>query len=143
VSGPYADANTAIRALWTSDFSTSVSGAVVRWAENANETIPAADYWLHNEVEFTSEDIVAFGGGRALNEREIFGRVCVLVMSRRGRGESSGLTLLDDALATFRSKRSGGLSFVGASAMPDPAPSADGLWWVRTGIASFTYRFQG
>ena len=52
-------------------------------------------------------------------------------------------SLLDQALAVFRSRRNGALSFVGTSVIDQPGASADGIWWVRSGIAVFTYRFRG
>lgn len=143
MSGPYADSVTAIRALWTANWSPSVSGVVVRWQENANDQIPTADNWLHIQIEHGGEDLIAFGGGRAQNEIELQGRIIVAVMSKRGRGEADGLTLLDEALEVFRSQRTGALSFIGTHVNPEPGPSADGMWFVRMGLSAFTYRFQG
>ena len=34
-------------------------------------------------------------------------------------------------------------SFLGPSVIEMPGASADGAWWVRSGIAVFVYRFRG
>lgn len=145
MSGPYADSIAAIEAAWTADWSGHASVPVV-WHQNTNDQIPAAashQHWLHIAVEHTSEKLVAFGAGRAANEREVHGSVVIRSLAQRGRGEATQLGLLDDALAVFRSRRDGALSFLGTSVIDQPGASADGIWWVRSGIAVFTYRFRG
>ncbi len=145
MSGPYADSLDAIEAAWTAGWP-APAGVPVVWHQNTSDVIPAAStyqHWLHIAVEHTGERLVAFGGGRAANEREVLGSVVIRVMAQRGRGEATQLSLLDQALAVFRSRRDGPLSFIGASVIDQPGASADGIWWVRSGIAVFTYRFRG
>lgn len=145
MSGPYEDSITAIEAAWTAGWPAPV-GVPVVWHQNTNDQTPAAatyQHWLHVAVEHTSERLVAFGGGRAANERELLGSIVIRAMAQRGRGEAMLLSLLDQALAVFRSRRNGALSFVGTSVIDQPGASADGIWWVRSGIAVFTYRFRG
>lgn len=138
-----AAAITAIEGVWTANWARSEP---VRWHQNTRDAAPdAATYpaWVHLSVEFAEEAVVAFGGGRFDNERRLRGSVVIRALAERGRGEDTQLAVLDAAMAAFRSQRSGNLSFVGANVMPEPGASADGNWWVRSGIAVFEYRFRG
>jgi hypothetical protein len=134
---------TAIQGVWTANWARTEP---VRWHQNTGETIPAAGtypHWLHLAVEFAEEEVVAFGAGRGLNERRLRGSVVIRGYAESGRGETTLLAMLDAAVAAFRSKRVGDLSFVGVMVLPEPGASKDGNWWIRTGIAPFEYRFRG
>ena len=101
MSGPYEDSITAIEAAWTAGWPAPV-GVPVVWHQNTNDQTPAAatyQHWLHVAVEHTSERLVAFGGGRAANERELLGSVVIRAMAQRGRGEATLLSLLDQAIS--------------------------------------------
>jgi hypothetical protein len=138
-----ADAIDAIETMWTANYAGSDP---VVWHHNANGAAPSAAStatWLHLAVEFADERIVAFGGGRFNNERRLRGSVVIRAIGRRGAGEGDILDALDEAVAVFRSRRTGDLSFIGDMVMPEPGASADGIWWVRSAIATFEYRFLG
>jgi hypothetical protein len=134
---------TAIETMWTANWARSEP---VRWHQNTRDTIPAAatyPHWVQIAVEFADDGIVAFGGGRLNNERRLRGSVVIRAFAERGRGEDTQLAVLDAALTVFRGRRTGALSFIGTNVMPEPGASADGNWWVRSGIAVFEYRFLG
>lgn len=140
-----ADSVAAITARWTAAW-VPVTGVPVVWHQNLSDAAPVAPagaHWLHLAVEHSSDEMVAFGGGRGANERELQGAVAIRVLAKRGAGETTQLQLLDSALDVFRSYRSGALSFLGATGLDQPGASSDGLWWVRSGIAVFVYRFRG
>ena len=134
----------AIEGVWTGN-PWGRSEPVV-WHQNTTDRAPAAStyqHWLHLSVEFADEVLRAFGGGRFQNERLLRGSVVIRAFAQRGRGEDTQLAMLDAAMAVFRSRRSGDLSFIGANVMPEPGASGDGVWWVRSGICTFEYRFRG
>lgn len=142
---PYTSAIAAIETLWGARWA-PVSGVPVLWHFNTDGAAPSrgtTDHWLHLSVEYDDERAVAFGAGRGATERELGGVVAVRVLAGRGIGEETALGLLDSGLAVFRGQRTGPLSFIGAMPLPAPGASEDGAWWVRSGIAAFTYRFRG
>ena len=67
----------------------------------------------------------------------------IRVLAARGTGEDTALALLSDAVAVFRSRRVGALSVLGDAVLPEPGASEDGLWWIRSALAVFEFRFQG
>lgn len=141
---PYASAITAIEAIWTAGW--TGESAPVRWHHNTAETTPNAGtsgHWLHLAVEFEGEATVAFGGGRKARERELTGNVVLRVFAKRGLGEAELLRLLDKALGVFRGEASAPLSFIGEVVLREPGASVDGIWFIRSAIAGFVYRFQG
>ena len=58
-------------------------------------------------------------------------------------GEATALDHLASATAAFRSRRSGALSCIGDAAFPAPQATLNGLWWQRSALVSFEYRYQG
>ena len=144
-ASPYADSVAAVAAAWASGWP-APSGVPVLWHHNGSDAVPSrvsTQHWLHLAVEHSSERLVAFGAGRGAHEKELHGSVVIRVMAARGLGEATQLALLDQALGVFRSRRDGPLSFLGTSVIEMPGASADGAWWVRSGIAVFVYRFRG
>lgn len=142
---PYASSIAAIKAIWDAGWTGET--APVRWHHNAaGDTTPnasTAPHWLHIAVEFEGESTVAFGGGRKARERELTGNVVLRVFAKRGAGEAELLRLLDKALGVFRGEASPPLSFIGEAVLRDPGASLDGIWFVRSAISAFVYRFQG
>lgn len=141
----YRDIKAAIKALWSTNWPHG-STYTVLWHENANPQVPdIADttHWLHISVSFGVDTIRAFGGGRHANERVHIGTIDVRVFTAMGAGESSTLDLLSDALAAFRSQRSGNLSFLGDLFATDEGGTEDGAWWMRSATLAFEYRFTG
>lgn len=135
---------TAIEGVWTANPWGRAEPVV--WHQNTRDAAPSAastQHWLHISVEFAEESVVAFGGGRRNNERRLRGSVVLRGFAQRGRGEDTLLAMLDASMDVFRSRRSGDLSFVGTMVMPEPGASGDGVWWVRSAIATFEYRFRG
>ena len=148
----FRDCRTAVKALWTLHWPGAYSAVPVYWHENAANTETAvpddpADTprWLHLAVEFDAEGIRAFGGGIGANDRALFGSVIIRVFTGRGAGEDTALDYLSDALACFVGRRSadGNLSCIGANTFPAPLAAVDGIWWQRSALASFEYRYQG
>ena len=138
-----ASAIAAVEAMWTANYAGSLP---VVWHHNSRDAAPSATtdpVWLHLAVEFADEVVVAFGGGRFNNERRLRGSVVIRAIARRGYGEAGLLAALDAAVAVFRSRRTGDLSFIGDMVMQEPGASADGIWWVRSAFATFEYRFRG
>jgi len=138
-----AAAITAIETMWAAHWARLEP---VVWHQNTRDAAPSAattQHWLWLSVEFAEEAVVAFGGGRRNNERRLRGSVVMRGFAQRGRGEDTLLAMLDAAVDVFRSRRSGDLSFVGTMIMPEPGASGDGIWWIRTAIAPFEYRFRG
>lgn len=131
---------TAIEAMWTANWARAEP---VIWHENTSDAAPAASHWLHLSVTFSEDIIRAFGGGRLQNERLLRGSVVMRGFAQRGRGEATLLAMLDGAMTALRGQRAGDLSFVGANLMPEAAASGDGIWWMRTAVAVFEYRFRG
>lgn len=118
----------------------------VLWHRNEQPQIPdpsAAPHWLHIAVVFGDDALRAFGGGRLANERLQFGSVQVRVFAEAGAGEDTALDLLSDAVAAFRSRRDGPLSFIGTNAGIDDGGTEDGAWWMRGALVAFEYRFAG
>lgn len=133
----------AIQAIWAANWGRSEP---VVWHQNTNDTVPAAGthaHWLQIAVEFADEGVVAFGGGRFDNERRLRGSVVLRGFAKRGVGEATLVAMLDAAMAAFRGQRTGGVSFVGESVIQEPGASADGIWWCRSRIVVFEYRFRG
>jgi hypothetical protein len=144
MSTPYSDVISIIETLWTSRW--PHDDITVIWHHNSSETIPSratTQNWVHVAIEFVEEQAIAFGQGPGQTERQLRGDIVVRVLSARGAGEATTISLLDDALNVYRSQRSGGLSIIGAMPLQQPGASDDGGWWIRSGIASFTYRFRG
>ena len=141
----YRAARDAVQAVWSTHWPGPATVPVL-WHSNGLETVPdAADttHWLHLAVEFAEERLVAFGGGRLANDRMLRGSVVIRVLAARGTGEDTALALLSDAVAVFRSRRVGALSVLGDAVLPEPGASEDGLWWIRSALAVFEFRFQG
>jgi hypothetical protein len=139
-----AAAITAVEAMWAANPWGRAEPVV--WHQNTRDQMPSAatnQHWLHIAVEFYDENVVAFGGGRRDNERRLRGSIVLRGFAQRGRGEDTLLAMLDAAVDVFRSRREGNLSILGEMVMPEPGASADGIWWVRTAIAPFEYRFRG
>lgn len=133
----------AVEAMWTANWAGSVP---VRWHHNTTDAAPAAattPVWLRLAVEFADETVVAFGGGRFGNERRLRGSVVIRGLARRGTAEADMLAALDAAVAVFRSRREGSLGFFADMVMPEPGASGDGIWWIRSAIAVFEFRFTG
>jgi hypothetical protein len=143
----YRDARDAVLSMWTANWP-APAGVPVYWHENTENILPddpvAIPRWVHVAVEFDADGLRAFGGGIGANERALFGSVVVRVFAARGIGEDAALDLLSDAAGAFRGKRSadGLLSFIGASTFPAPLARMDGLWWQRSSLAVFEYRYQ-
>lgn len=134
---------TAIEGVWTANWARSEP---VRWHQNTLDAAPSAatyQHWVQIAVEFAEEAIVAFGGGARQNERRLRGSVVIRAFAQRGRGEDTLLAVLDAAVDAFRSRRAGDLSFIGSNVMPEPGASGDGIWWIRSAIVTFEYRFRG
>lgn len=134
---------TAIESVWAANWARAEP---VRWHQNTTDRAPdpaSFPHWVWLSVEFADEVVRAFGGGRLQNERLLRGSVVIRAFAARGRGEDTQLAVLDAAMVAFRSRRSGDLSFVGSNVMPEPGASGDGIWWVRSGICTFEYRFRG
>lgn len=141
---PYGSAHTAIEAIWTAGW--TGESVPVRWHHNTADATPNAGttpHWLHLAIEFEGERTIAFGGGRKQRERELFGSVVIRSHAKRNMGETELLRLLDKAAAVFRGEHSGALSFIGDTVLQQPGASVDGIWWIRSAIVGFVYRFQG
>ena len=141
----YRAARDAVQALWATNWAGPATVPVL-WHSNGLETVPdvaETTYWLHLAVEFAEERLVAFGGGRLANDRVLRGSVVIRVLAARGAGEDTALALLSDAVAVFRSRRAGALSVLGDAVLTEPGASEDGLWWIRSALAVFEFRFQG
>lgn len=141
----HAAAIAAVQALWTTYWPHGTTYDVI-WRSNALDVMPqpgADPTWVELDVQFLVERTMAVGSGLRANEKHLSGRVMITVHAALGSGETTSLALLDAALDVFRSRRSGALSFIGDAVFPMPGPSEDGLWWDRSAVAAFTYRFQG
>lgn len=141
----YRAARDAVQALWAEHWACPASVPVL-WHSNGLEAVPdvgETPHWLHLAVEFAEERLVAFGGGRLANDRALRGSIVIRVLAARGAGEDEALSLLSDAVAVFRSRRVGPLSVLGDAVLPEPGASEDGLWWIRSALAVFEFRFQG
>lgn len=141
---PFASAIAAVEAIWAAGW--TGEAAPVRWHHNTADATPNAityGHWLHIAVEFDGETTAAFGGGRRARERELSGNVVIRVFAKRGLGEAELLRLLDKALTVFRGEAVPPLSFIGDVVLRDPGASVDGIWFIRSAIAGFIYRFQG
>lgn len=141
-------ARDAVKAMWAANWP-APAGVPVYWHENVENIVPddPADtpHWLHLAVEFDAEELRAFGGGAGANDRMISGSILIRVFSGRGAGENTTLDYLDDAMAAFAGRRSadGALSCIGANIFPGASAVMDGLWWHRSALARFQYRYQG
>jgi len=141
----HAAAIAAVQAMWTAYWPHGTTYDVL-WRSNSLDQMPqpgANPVWVELDVQFLVERLTAFGAGQRANERLLSGRVLITVHAAAGSGEATSLSLMDDALDVFRSRVSGALSFIGDAVYPMPGPSEDGLWWDRSAVAAFTYRFQG
>lgn len=144
----FRDARDAVKALWTANWP-APAGVPVYWHEGVENILPddPADtpHWLHLAIDFDAEGIRAFGGGAGRNERVINGSVLIRVFSGRGLGEDTALDHLGDAMAAFAGRRSadGALSFVRPSLFPGASAVMDGVWWQRSALAAFEFRYQG
>lgn len=142
---PYAAAEAAVRGLWSARWPHGGTYGV-QWKTNDLSVAPdpsSVSYWLELETQFLAERAQAFGAGLGANEKLLSVRVLITVNAARGLGDTTQLTLLDDAVAVFRSQRSGSLSMIGDAVHAIPGPSADGNWWQRHAVAAGHYRFQG
>ena len=140
---PYSSCVSAIETMWSGAWD---SETPYIWQHNSDDPVPSiysTQYWLHLAVEFEDERAVAFGQGSFNVERELRGVVVVRVFGARGVGETTILSLLDQALVVFRSQKTTGLSFIGTMPLLQPGASEDGSFWIRSAIAPFVYRFRG
>lgn len=118
----------------------------VLWRVNEQPQIPDAGvtpHWLEIAVDFGTDEIMAYGGGRLANDRRQFGSAAIRVFTATGYGEDQALDYLSDAVAALRSQRSGPLSFVGSISGLDDGGTEDGAWWLRGAVVAFEYRFTG
>ena len=118
----------------------------VYWAENLQPVLPDSDdapVWLHITVEFGTDGVAAFGGGRLANERSQFGTVTIRCMAASGTGEDVCLDALDAAVVALRGRRDGPLSFIGDVTGLDDGGSEDGAWFIRAALIGFEYRHIG
>lgn len=126
----------------------------VYWRANDADPRPdpsAVPHFLRNEILQGIERLVAFGAGRAANEKIHFGVVHLIGFASRSVGnDTTLLDLLWDASQTLRSQRIVGsfasgssLNFIGDSSAVDLASPEDGGWFVRGYRLFFEYRFRG
>lgn len=136
---------TEIRAVWDAHWPHGDTYRVV-WHENAHPDTPTPGevrHWLHVHVEFSREEMRAFGGGALANERLWIGAVAVRVFSETGIGEDVTLDLLDAAVVALRARRAGDLTFVGQIIGIADTSRVNGAWYSRGASIPFQYRFQG
>ena len=136
---------TAIRAVWDANWPHGDIYRVI-WHENAHPDTPTPGevrHWLHVHVEFSREEMRAFGGGALANERLWIGAVAVRVFSETGIGEDVTLDLLDAAVVALRARRAGDLTFVGQIIGIADTSRVNGAWYSRGASIPFQYRFQG
>ena len=144
----FRDCRTAVKLLWTT-YWPAPAGVSVFWHEGVENILPdnpaTTPRLLHLAVEFDAEGLRAFGGGAGANDRALFGSVIIRVFTARGGGEDTALDYLSDALACFAGRRSadGKLSCIGANTFPGANAVMDGVWWQRSALAAFEYRYQG
>lgn len=149
MSGLYRTIHEQIEALWNAGW--THADVPVVWRANAPDSRPdpgLTPHFLRNEVQFGRETIIAYGGGPGRNFRALFGSVLFYIFSARAeQDEDTGLDLMADAVAIYRSQRVGDLSFIGDHSGfdvgPDQQPLEDGNWFVRGAMVVFQYRFQG
>ena len=128
----------------------------VLWREN--EPLPRIDpitggtggmpYYFRNQVEFGSEEIIGFGGGRGRNFRAQRGSVIIRSFASVLIGdEDQALRMISDATAIFRSYRKQqddwDLSFIGSGSGVDWGPNENGVWFQRGCLEVFEFRFTG
>ena len=136
---------TEIRAVWDAHWPHNDAYRVV-WHQNAHPDTPTPGevaHWLHAHIEFSREEMRAFGGGALANERLWLGAVAVRVFSETGIGEDVTLDLLDAAVVALRARRAGNLTFVGPIVGIADTSRANGAWYSRGASVPFQYRFQG
>lgn len=136
---------TEIRAVWDANWPYAGIYDVI-WHENAHPDTPtpgSVRHWLHAHIEFSREEMRAFGGGSLANDRLWLGAVAVRVFSESGIGEDTTLDLLSAAVVTLRARRSGNLTFVGPIVGIADAARLNGAWFMRGASIPFQYRFQG
>lgn len=136
---------TEIRAVWDAHWPHGDTHRVV-WHENAHPDTPTPGevrHWLHVHVEFSREEMRAFGGGALANERLWIGAVAVRVFSETGIGEDVTLDLLDAAVVALRARRAGDLTFIGQIIGIADTSRVNGAWYSRGASIPFQYRFQG
>lgn len=142
----YRSVRDAVKAVWAANWPHGAAWPVF-WRSNENPIVPEPaevdHHWFELSIEFGDDAIAAFGGGRGANERDQTGAVVVRVFTERGYGEDEALDLLSDAVAAFRSRRDGVLSFVGSVTGIDEGGTVDGNWWQRAAVIAFSYRHIG
>lgn len=141
----YRDIRDAVQAVWAANWPHGATWPVL-WHGNELPQVPTAGentHWLLISLEFGQDAIAAFGGGRLQNEREQDGAVVVRVFAQQGYGEDTALDLLSDAVAAFRSRREGPLSFIGSISGIDEGGTEGGNWWQRAAVIAFVYRHTG
>jgi hypothetical protein len=141
------DCQRRVKALWEEKWPVYGHPYPVLWNNNVqNLPIPEqaeTDYWLHMEVDFGVEQLVAFGNGRFSNERRLYAMLGVRVFSAISTSDTFGLQLLDDALKVYRSERRDTLSFIGDIGSMDEGGTEDGAWYERSARLMFEFRFSG
>jgi hypothetical protein len=141
----YRDLRDAIKAVWSTYWPHGIDFPVF-WRGNEATVVPdggAVTHWLEISIAFGEDAIAAFGGGRLKAERDQNGSVVVRVFTEAGYGEDATLDLLSDAVAAFRSRRDGVLSFVGSISGIDEGGTEDGNWYQRAAVIAFSYRHIG
>lgn len=116
-----------------------------------NDPLPTPDplnytNFFRNEVQFGIEEINSFGGrGHSIHCQ--YGSVIMRSFSALlSDSEDESLSLLSNAMAAFRNHRmldqwGGFLSFIGSGEF-DFGPTEDGVWFMRSCLATFEYRFE-
>lgn len=140
----YFNAREACRLIWEGYW--PYTTIPVLWHSNTTDLVPdvgTVNHWLHIAVEFSGEQMRAFGGGARNNDRVLLGTVVVRLFAARGIGEDDGLYILAKAMEVFRSRRELNISFIGDAMIREEGASEDGNWWTRTAIAAFEFRFRG
>lgn len=136
---------TAVQDMWDAYWPHGSTYPVV-WHRNESPTLPLAGdalHWIHIIVDFDADEVRAYGAGAFLNERAILGSVVIRVFTQAGYGEDTALNLLSAAINTFRSRRVGNISFIGALSGVDDGGTEDGAWYIRGALVGFEYRYQG
>lgn len=148
MSTHFTDATAAIKALWAAHWP-APAGVPVFWHENVENIVPddpeTVPSWIHLHIEFEADAVRAFGGGLGQNELILMGSVTARVFTARGGGEATALQLLGQAHAAFARRRSsdGRLTCRGVATYPAPLARMDGLWWQRSALAAWEFRYQG
>src|ERR1044072_1803026 len=94
---PYSSCVSAIETMWSGAWDSETPYICQHNSDDPVPSIYSTQYWLHLAVEFEDERAVAFGQGSFNVERALRGVVVVRVFGARGGGETTILSLLDQA----------------------------------------------